>query len=41
MSDRSVAGRTLPRWLTLLMGRLYEQCAVAIPLGTLHEAAYR
>jgi hypothetical protein len=36
-----MAARTLPRWFTLLGGRLYEQCAVAITLGTLHEAAYR
>jgi hypothetical protein len=35
--DRVVAGRTL----TLLGGRLYEQCAVTITLGTLPEAASR
>jgi hypothetical protein len=36
-----VAVRTLPRWFTLLGGRLYEQCAVTITLGTLPKAAYR
>jgi hypothetical protein len=34
-SNRVVAGRTFPRWFTLLGGRLYEQCAVTITLGTL------
>jgi hypothetical protein len=33
--DRAVAVRTLPRWFTLLGGRLYEQRAVTITLGTL------
>jgi hypothetical protein len=41
LSDRAVAVRTLPRWFTLLGRRLYEQCVVAITLGTLHEAACR
>jgi hypothetical protein len=44
MFDRVVAVRTLPRWFTLfrlLGGRLYEQCAVTITLGTLREAACR
>jgi hypothetical protein len=36
---RVVAVRTLLRWL--LGSRLYEQCAVAITLGTMVEAAYR
>jgi hypothetical protein len=39
--DRAVAVRTLPRWFTLLGGRLYEQCAVTIILGTQREAAFR
>jgi hypothetical protein len=39
MSDRDVAVRTLPQWFTLLGGHLYEQCAVTITRGTLHEAA--
>jgi hypothetical protein len=33
--------RALPRWFTLLRGRLYEQCAIAITLGIVHAAAYR
>jgi hypothetical protein len=37
--NRGVAGRTLPRWFTLLGGGLYEQCAVTITLDTLLEAA--
>jgi hypothetical protein len=41
LSYRVVAGRTLPRWFTLLGARLYEQCAVTITLGTVHEVAYR
>jgi hypothetical protein len=38
--DLDVAVLTLPRWFTLLGGRLYEQCAVTITLGTLPEAGY-
>jgi hypothetical protein len=41
LSHRDVAGRFLPRWSTLLGSRLYEQCAVSVILGTLHEVAYR
>jgi hypothetical protein len=41
LSGRAVAVLTLPRWFTLLGGRLYEQCAVTITLITLQEAAYR
>jgi hypothetical protein len=41
LSNRVVPVLTLPRWFTLLGGRLYEQCAVTITLGTLPEAAYR
>jgi hypothetical protein len=39
MYNRVVALRALPRWFTLLGGRLYGQCAVRITLGTLPEAA--
>jgi hypothetical protein len=38
---RVVTVCTLPKWFTLLGGRLYEQCAVTIILGTLPEAACR
>jgi hypothetical protein len=41
MYDRAVAVRTLPRWFTLLGGRLYGQRAVPMTLGTMHEAASR
>jgi hypothetical protein len=38
--DRDVAVHTLPRWFTLLGGRLYEQCAVTITLGKLSITGY-
>jgi hypothetical protein len=40
-SDCALAVGTLPRWFTLLGGRLYEQCTVTITLGTLHTITLR
>jgi hypothetical protein len=39
--NRFVSVLTLPRWFLFLGGRLYEQCTVALTLGTLPKIAYR